>query len=263
MTTEAIIRLSIFLGLFATMAALEYLAPRREQKYAKSSRWTTNVAITVLDSVLLRLVFKTAAVGGALWAAESGIGLFNIIAAPYWIAFVVSFLVLDFAVWFSHLASHKVPLFWRFHRMHHADVEFDVTTAIRFHPIEILASMVWKYGIVLAVGAPAAAVLVFEIVLNGAAMFNHANWKLPLAIDRWLRLLVVTPDMHRIHHSIERHEHDTNYGFNLSIWDRLFATYTEAPELGQEGMVIGLKQWQDERPTGFAWSLLLPFRNKA
>ena len=257
---EAQIRLIVFAGLFCTLALLEAWAPRREKKPVTTRRWMTNWAIVIIDSVLVRLLFKAAAVGGALWAADRGVGLFNIVSVPYWIAIAVSFIVLDFAVWLSHVASHKIPLFWRIHRMHHSDVDFDVTTAIRFHPIEIVLSMVWKYAVVVALGAPAAAVLLFEIVLNGGAMFNHSNWRLPLWVDRWLRLLVVTPDMHRVHHSIERREHDTNYGFNLSVWDRLFGTYTDQPELGHTGMTIGLKPWQDERPTGLSWSLMLPFR---
>lgn len=254
------IRLFIFIGLFATMALLEYLAPRRTPKPVKTQRWLTNWAIVVIDSVLVRLVFKAAAVGGAVWAEQAGIGLFNNVAVPYWLAFSAAFLVLDFAVWLSHVASHKIPVFWRIHRMHHSDVDFDVTTAIRFHPVEIILSMAWKYAVVLAIGAPAAAVLVFEIVLNGAAMFNHSNWRMPLWADRWLRLVIVTPDMHRVHHSIERHEHDTNYGFNLSIWDRMFRTYTDQPALGHDGMQIGLKDWQDEQPTRLRWSLMVPFR---
>lgn len=258
--SEPQIRLAIFIGLFLTMAALEYFAPRRELRPVKAKRWLTNWAIVVIDSVLVRLLFKTAAVGGALWAVERGIGLFNLIATPYWLAFIVSFIALDFAVWLSHVASHKIPIFWRIHRMHHSDIDIDVTTAIRFHPIEIILSMVWKYAIVLLLGAPAASVLVFEIVLNGGAMFNHANWRLPLWLDRYLRMLIVTPDMHRVHHSSDLSETDTNYGFNFSFWDRIFNTYTDQPKLGHEGMEIGLKGWQDEKPTRLDWALLVPFK---
>lgn len=260
--SEPQIRLAVFVGLFLALAAMEYLAPRRELKPVKARRWFTNWAIVAIDSVAVRLVFKAAAVGGALWAAENGVGLFNLVAAPYWIAFLVSIVVLDFAVWFSHLASHKVPLLWRMHRMHHSDVDIDVTTAIRFHPFEILLSMAWKYAVVLALGAPAAAVLVFEIILNGLAMFNHANMRLPLWLDGWLRLLIVTPDMHRVHHSTDMRETDSNYGFNLSIWDRMFGTYTDQPALGHDGMSIGIGEWQDERPTGLAWTLSVPFREQ-
>jgi sterol desaturase/sphingolipid hydroxylase (fatty acid hydroxylase superfamily) len=260
--SEPQIRLAVFIGLFVALAALEWLAPRRELKPVKTRRWVTNWAIVVVDSVAVRLVFKAAAVGGALWAAENGVGLFNIVAAPLWIAVLVSIVALDLAIWASHLASHKIPVLWRLHRMHHSDVDIDVTTAIRFHPIEILLSMVWKYAVVLALGAPAVAVLVFEIILNGLAMFNHANLRLPLWLDRWLRLLVVTPDMHRVHHSIDRRETDSNYGFNLSVWDRIFGTYVDQPALGHDGMTIGIAEWQDERPIGLAWTLSVPFREQ-
>jgi sterol desaturase/sphingolipid hydroxylase (fatty acid hydroxylase superfamily) len=260
--TEANTRLAVFIGLFLIMAACEFLAPRRELKPVKTKRWLTNWAIVVIDSLIVRLLFKTAAVGGAIWAAENGIGLFNLFNAPYWLAFAVSFAVLDFAVWLSHVASHKIPIFWRIHRMHHSDIDIDVTTAIRFHPIEIVLSMAWKFGVVLALGAPAAAVLAFEIVLNGGAMFNHANFRLPLAVDRALRMIIVTPDMHRVHHSIDRRETDSNYGFNFSFWDRMFGTYIDQPALGHAGMSIGISQWQDERPTGLVWSLKVPFADQ-
>lgn len=256
--SEPQIRLAVFIGLFLVMASLEWFAPRRELKPVKAKRWFTNWAIVVIDSVAVRLVFKAAAVGGAIWAAQNGVGLFNLAAVPYWLAFLVSIVVLDFAVWFSHLASHKLPLLWRLHRMHHSDVDIDVTTAIRFHPLEILLSMAWKYAVVLALGAPAAAVLVFEIILNGLALFNHANTRLPLWLDGWLRLVIVTPDMHRVHHSTDMRETDSNYGFNLSLWDRIFGTYVAQPALGHDGMRIGLEEWQDERPTGLAWTLGVP-----
>lgn len=258
--SEAEIRLSIFVGLFAVMAALEYFVPRRLDLRLKARRWLTNWAIVIIDSVLVRLLFKTAAVGGAVWAAQGGFGLFNVIAFPAWLAFIISVVALDLAVWIGHLASHKIPVLWRIHRMHHSDVEFDVTTALRFHPLEIILSMVWKYAVVLVLGAPASAVLVFEIILNGGAIFNHSNFKLPLAADRWLRLIIVTPDMHRVHHSTSRIEHDTNYGFNFSFWDRIFRTYTDQPALGHDGMKIGLEPWQDERPIGIVWTLMVPFR---
>lgn len=260
--SEATIRLSLFIGLFLFFTVMEYYVPRRELRPVKTKRWFTNWAIVIIDSILVRLLFKTAAVGGAIWAASNNIGLFNLIAVPYWLAFAVSFIVMDFAVWLSHVASHKIPIFWKVHRMHHSDVDIDVTTAIRFHPIEIILSMIWKFAIVLALGAPAAAILVFEIVLNGGAMFNHSNWKLPLWVDKYLRLIIVTPDMHRVHHSTEREETDSNYGFNFSIWDRMFNTYIDQPKLGHNKMQIGLSEWQDEAPTKLDWSLMVPFRNK-
>jgi sterol desaturase/sphingolipid hydroxylase (fatty acid hydroxylase superfamily) len=259
--SEPQIRLAIFVGLFVLLAVMEVLAPRREPKPVKASRWLTNIAIVAIDSLVVRLIFKSAAVGGALWAAENGIGLFNMVAVPTVLAIVLSFVVLDFAVWLAHVASHKIPLLWRIHRMHHTDVDFDLTTAVRFHPFEIVLSMAWKYLFVLALGAPAVAVLVFEIVLNGAAMFNHSNWRLPLWLDAVLRKVIVTPDMHRIHHSIDRHETDSNYGFNLSIWDQMFGTYVPEPVLGQEDMKIGLPECQDVRPTKIGWTLMVPFRS--
>lgn len=256
---EGSIRLAIAGGLFCVLAITEIFRPRRKLTLSKSQRWTTNLAIIVLDSVLVRLLFPAAAVGVALWAQSAGYGLFNLVEFPLWLSILISFIVLDFAVWFSHVLSHKVPIFWRIHRMHHADRDIDVTTGIRFHPFEIVISMIWKVGWVLLLGAPAVAVIVFEIVLNGTAMFNHSNMKLPKRVDRLLRLVVVTPDMHRVHHSAKGNETDSNYGFNLPWWDRLFGTYIDQPELGHEGMTIGLSRWQDNRPAQFVWSLSVPF----
>ena len=256
---EAVLRLSVFAGLFAVLALSEWLRPRRRLVVSKSSRWFTNLAIIVIDSVAVRLIFPAAAVGVALWAASNGYGLFNAVEAPWWVAGLVSIVLLDFAVWFSHLLSHKVPLFWRFHRMHHSDRDIDVTTAIRFHPIEIIVSMVYKVAWVVLLGAPAWSVIVFEIILNGVAMFNHSNLKLPLALDAIIRRLIVTPDMHRVHHSIIPGETDSNYGFNFPFWDRMFGTYIDQPEQGHDGMTIGLKEWQDERPQRLGWSLSVPF----
>jgi len=257
--TEPQIRLGIFLGLFALLAAMEFLAPRRELRPVKTKRWITNWVIVFIDSAVLRLIFVSAAVGASSWAQINGYGLFNTFEAPLWLAVTASFVVLDFSTWFAHLASHKIPLLWTVHRMHHSDVDIDVSTAIRFHPIEIVLSMAWKIVVVTALGAPAISVLIFEIVLNGAAMFNHSNTKIPLGIDRVLRWFIVTPDMHRVHHSIIHNETDSNYGFNLAIWDRMFGTYVDQPEKGHEGMTIGLSEWQDERPTKLIWSLRVPF----
>lgn len=257
--TEPQIRLGVFIGLFLLLAVLELLLPRRIPKPAKPQRWLTNWIIVIIDSTVLRLLFVGAAVGAASWAAASGYGLFNWVDVPLWLAVGASFVVLDFAIWLAHVASHKVPILWKVHRMHHTDVDFDVSTAIRFHPIEIVLSMLWKIAIVVALGAPPIAVLVFEIVLNGAAMFNHSNLKLPLAIDRVLRWFIVTPDMHRVHHSIVHQETDSNYGFNLAIWDRMFGTYIDQPEAGHTDMKIGLSECQDENPTRLWWSLKVPF----
>src|SRR6056297_3467207 len=263
MENEAIIRLSVFLGLFTLFAVIEAVMPRRPRTQPRSRRWFTNWGIVILDTLTLRLLalaLPLLAVGAALDAQANGWGLMHSLDIPLWLAVVATVLIFDLAIWAQHLVTHKVPLLWRLHRVHHADVDVDVTTAIRFHPVEIALSMAFKIGLVYAIGAPALAVILFEVVLNGASMFNHANLRLPRAVDRWLRLVIVTPDMHRVHHSVVREEHDTNYGFNLAIWDRIFGTYTPEPGGGQTGMTTGLAQWQDARPTRLLWSLALPFR---
>lgn len=261
---EIVWRLGAFALIFAGMALAELAAPRLERpemlRALKARRWVTNIAMVVVSSLLLRLVFPLAAVGTALYAQAHGYGLFPALGMSPVVAGILSFLILDFAIWLEHLASHKIRWLWRFHRMHHADTGFDVTTALRFHPVEILISIVWKAAIIIALGAPALAVLIFEIVLNGAAMFNHANLKLPARVDGLLRRLIVTPDMHSIHHSAAPDETDTNYGFNLSLWDRLFSTYRERSKLSPEAMRIGLAQYPNPSPARLFWSLLLPFR---
>ena len=258
--SEATIRLAAFLSIFATMSALELALPRRTPDSRKGARWRTNLAMVIVDSVALRVIFPLAAVGTAIWAESNGYGLFRTIDTPAWLAGLIGFVVLDFAVWLEHVASHKIPILWRIHRMHHSDVDFDVTTALRFHPLEIILSMLWKAAVITALGVPVIAVLLFEIVLNGAAMFNHSNCRIPEKADWILRLFIVTPDMHRIHHSVHVRETDSNYGFNFPFWDRLFRTYTRDPRDGQLGMTIGLNEYQTDEPTGFVWSLLLPFR---
>lgn len=262
--SEPVIRLLAFSTIFIALAAIELLAPRLERDEMrgalKSRRWMTNLAMVVLSSVALRIVFPLAAVGTALWAQTNGYGLFPLIGLPLWAAGILAFIVLDFAVWLEHVVSHKWQWLWRIHRMHHADTGFDLTTALRFHPLEIVLSMFWKAAVIIALGAPPEAVLVFEIVLNGAAMFNHANIRLPKAADAVLRLLIVTPDMHRIHHSTDPRETDSNYGFNLAIWDRMFSTYTETPRRGNTGIEIGLSEWRDSRTARLGWALALPFR---
>jgi sterol desaturase/sphingolipid hydroxylase (fatty acid hydroxylase superfamily) len=255
-------RLGVFLGLFALFATLEALAPRRARSQPRSARWFTNLSIVVLDTLALRalaIALPLLAVGAAVDAGRMGWGLFNALDWPLWLEVVLAILILDLAIWAQHLVTHKVPILWRFHRVHHADRDFDVTTALRFHPVEILASMMLKIGLVYLLGPAALAVLLFEIILNGTAMFNHSNLRLPLWLDRAVRLVLVTPDMHRVHHSILRHEHDSNYGFALSVWDRIFRTYRPKPEAGQDLMTVGL-EWQDERPSRLGWALMLPFR---
>ncbi|MGX9353060.1 sterol desaturase family protein [Shimia sp. W99] len=264
MEHETLIRLSIFGGLFALFATIEALAPRRNRTQPRGHRWLTNWTLSIIDTATLRLLafaLPLLAVGAAMDAGQQGWGLFNLIALPGPIELILAILIFDFAIWIQHLVTHKIPLLWRLHRVHHADRDIDVTTAIRFHPVEIALSMLLKIGLVYLLGPSALAIILFEIILNGTAMFNHANIKLPLPLDRALRLVLVTPDMHRVHHSIHRHEHDSNYGFALSIWDRLFGTYVAQPAKGHEGMTIGL-QWQDKRPNKLGWSLALPFFRK-
>ena len=256
---EPYIRGFVFFGLFLVLGLTEYLRPRRPLDLPKGRRWFSNISIVIIDSLVVRLLFPTALVGVALWSESMGFGLFNIFNIPPLLAGFFCILVLDFAVWFSHLLSHKVPLFWRFHRMHHSDRDIDVTTAIRFHPIEIILSMFYKACFVVLLGAPAASVILFEIILNGVAMFNHSNIKLPLRLDSVVRLLVVTPDMHRVHHSAVPEETDSNYGFNFPFWDRLFGTYIPQPRAGHSDMTIGLNEFQDERPLRLGWLLSVPF----
>jgi sterol desaturase/sphingolipid hydroxylase (fatty acid hydroxylase superfamily) len=264
--SDGAIRLAVFLSVFLLMALIELLWPKRKLLVSKKRRWLTNLGISVAATALLRLMamlaVPVAAIFAAFYAEQHGIGFLNHVAWPLWIKVVVSLLVLDLAIWAQHLASHKIPIFWRLHQVHHADRDIDVTTAVRFHPVEIALSMLWKIAVVVPLGAPPLAVFLFEVILNACAMFNHANIALPAWIDSALRLFIVTPDMHRVHHSVQRREHDSNYGFNLSVWDRLFRTYTAQPEAGHEDMNIGLPPYQSEAPTRFGWSLLLPFAGR-
>lgn len=263
LTHEPVIRLAIFASVLAAMAIWEVAAPRRRLEIPRVVRWSNNLALVVVDTLVLRLVFPMLAVGLAVLAAERGWGLFNLVDVPVWLAFAVSLLVLDLSIYGQHVLFHAVPALWRVHRMHHADLDIDVTTALRFHPIEIALSMGIKLALVALLGVPAVAVLVFEVVLNGMAMFNHANVRLPAGLDRILRLVVVTPDMHRVHHSIERRETDSNYGFNLSVWDRLFRTYTAQPRAGHEGMTIGIGLFRTRRDLWLDRLLVQPFRGRA
>jgi sterol desaturase/sphingolipid hydroxylase (fatty acid hydroxylase superfamily) len=262
MESELLWRGGVFLTLFALFSGLEAVAPRRLRALARARRWPTNLAITVLNTVALRglaILLPLLAIGAALDAEAQGWGLFNQVGWPGWLELILAVLILDLAIWAQHLVTHKVPLFWRFHRVHHADRDMDVTTGFRFHPVEILASMLLKIGLVYLLGPSAIAVLAFEVLLSATSLFNHANLRLPGGLDRGLRLVLVTPDMHRVHHSIHRAEHDANYGFALSVWDRIFRTYVPEPKAGHEAMTVGL-EWQDERPARLGWALGLPFR---
>ena len=264
--SDGLIRLLAFAAVFLLMAAIELIRPKRRLSVSKPRRWLTNLGIAGVDTLVLRLMaaltVPVTAVAAAFFAKERGLGLLNQVDWPYWVKLVIALLALDLAIWFQHLVSHKVPVFWRLHQVHHADRDIDVTTAVRFHPVEIALSMLWKIVVVIPLGAPPFAVFLFEVILNACAMFNHANIALPAWLDRALRLFIVTPDMHRVHHSVLYREHDRNYGFNLSLWDRLFRTYLAQPGAGHQGMTIGLPPYQSEAPTRFGWSLWLPFRQQ-
>ena len=259
---ETAVRLLAFLGVFAVMAAWELAAPRRALRESKALRRTHNLALTALNSILVRVALPVAAIGVAVLAAERGMGLFNLFQVPHPLAILLSVLALDLAIYLQHLLFHAVPLFWRLHRMHHADLDFDVTTGARLHPVEIVLSLLIKFAVILALGPPAVAVLIFEALLNSSSMFNHGNVRLPVAIDRILRRVLVTPDMHRVHHSIDPRETNSNFGFSLSWWDHLFGTYRAAPLAGHEAMTIGIDRFRSSRELWLDRMLLQPFRRE-
>jgi len=263
MEHEAWIRLLAFAAIFAAMAYWEVRAPRRDPELGRATRWPANLGLLVIDGLLVRLLIPTAAVGIALLGEARGWGLLNNLDLPVWLAVILAVILLDLAIYLQHVLFHAVPAFWRLHRVHHSDMEFDLTTAVRFHPVEILLSMLIKMGLVAALGAPALAVMLFEVILNGMAMFNHGNVYLPWEWDNKLRRMIVTPDMHRVHHSVHRDETNSNFGFNLSVWDRLFGTYRDQPIDGHTGMRIGLNDYRNERELGFTGLLLQPFRGGA
>lgn len=256
---EAAIRLAFFASIFVTVALGELVSPRRTLVASKASRWIANLGIVAIDTVVVRLIFSGAAVGTAVWVGERGWGLFNAMVAPYWAAVALSVVILDFVIYLQHVMFHAVPALWRLHMMHHADMDFDVTTGNRFHPIEIVLSMLIKMATIMVIGAPALGVIIFEVLLNGTAMFNHGNLKLPLALDRVLRLFVVTPDMHRVHHSVIPTETNSNFGFNMPWWDRLMGTYRAQPRGGHLEMIIGLNQFRDPARLTLPWLLIQPF----
>ncbi|MBI2294492.1 MAG: sterol desaturase family protein [Betaproteobacteria bacterium] len=261
---EATIRLGAFLSVFALMGLWEVAGPRRALTVHKGRRWLANLGITLLNIAVVRALFPTAAVGTALAVGERDWGLFNAVAVPAPLAFVLSLFALDLLIWAQHIAFHRVPLLARLHRVHHADLDFDVTTGFRFHPIEIVLSLLIKFAAIVALGAPAAAVLVFELLLSLGSLFNHGNVRMPEPIDRVLRWLVVTPDMHRVHHSVEPEEINSNYGFFLSWWDRLFGTYRAAPRAGHDTMTIGVRNTRDPGVcAGLLPLLALPFKERA
>ena len=259
---EPTLRFGSFALIFAMMATLELMAPRRALSGHKGHRWGTNLGILVAATITARLIGQISgllvAVSAATYAASNGWGALNLIALPAGAELFIAVIALDFGIWFQHVISHKISFFWRMHRVHHADRDIDLTTALRFHPAEIVLSMLYKVVLVFLLGPAAGAVILFEIILNGSAMFSHANVRLPHWLDRILRVVIVTPDMHRVHHSVHRDEHDNNYGFFFSVWDRLFGTYTAQPRDGHDAMTIGLTPYQSDKPDEFLWSLQLP-----
>jgi len=262
-TYEGAIRIGFFLGMLAVMGVWETLAPGRRLLVSRMVRWANNLGLVVLNTLLLRLVFPAAAVGMAALATERAWGLLNQVDLPGGVEVLIAVVVLDFAIWLQHVMFHAVPALWRLHRVHHADPDYDVTTGLRFHPIEILLSMLIKLAVILVLGPAVVAVILFEVILNAAAMFNHGNVRLPQGLDRLLRWLIVTPDMHRVHHSVEDDEANSNFGFNLSWWDRLLGTYRAQPREGHEGMTIGIRAYR--APAQVTWLpglLTLPFRGR-
>ncbi len=261
--SESTFRLGLFASIFAVMTVLEALLPRRDRRFARARRWPSNIGLLIADVASVSAVtffIPVTAVITAFWASANGWGLLNLVALPVWLEWIIAIIVLDWVIWAQHLITHKVPILWRLHRVHHSDVEMDATTAIRFHPLEIIFSVFVKSAAILLLGPAAAAVVVFEALVNGSALFNHANFNLPKPLDVLVRSTFVTPDMHRVHHSVHRQETDSNYGFFLSIWDRIFGTYTAQPRDGHDEMEIGLAEWQDDAPTRWIWAISFPFR---
>jgi sterol desaturase/sphingolipid hydroxylase (fatty acid hydroxylase superfamily) len=260
---EPSIRLIFFASVLAVMAGWETLAPRRRRLMSRWVRWPSNLGIVALNTLALRSTFPVAAVGLAAVADGSGWGLLNNVGLPEWIKIVGAVVLLDLAIYLQHVMFHAVPALWRLHRMHHADLDFDVTTGARFHPVEILLSMGLKLAVIAALGAPQVAVVIFEVVLNATAMFNHANVRLPEKVDRVLRWVVVTPDMHRVHHSTVPNETNSNFGFNSPWWDRLLGTYRPQPAAGHEAMTIGLDDFRDPAQLRLDRMLVQPFLGPA
>ena len=263
MANEKTIRMGAFFGILGVMALWEILAPRRALTVSKAVRWFNNLGIVFFNSFLIRVIFPAAAVGMASFTSTQGWGIFNYFELPFWLVVISSVVIMDFIIYLQHVMVHAVPALWRLHRMHHADLDFDVTTGARFHPLEIILSMLIKFSTIVVLGPPVLAVVIFEVILNATAMFNHGNVRLPLGLDRVLRWLVVTPDMHRVHHSVEDDEANSNFGFNLPWWDRLFGSYRDQPRAGHQAMTIGIHKYRE--PKQVAWlpgMLLLPFKGK-
>ena len=261
LTHQNPLRLGVFLGVFLVMAAWEFMAARRARSATRTHRWPGNIGIVVVDAVVLRLIVPITAVAWAASVEARGVGLFHFLGWPAAVVVPLTVVLLDLAIWAQHVVFHRIPVLWRLHRMHHADIDLDVTSGARFHPIEIVLSMAIKFAVIAAFGAPAVAVLIFEILLNASAMFNHANVRLPERVDALIRFVLVTPDMHRVHHSVDRAETDSNFGFCLPWWDRAFGTYRAQPHAGQIAMTIGLASFRDPGEARLDRLLTQPFRN--
>ncbi len=259
---EALIRLSAFVGVLLLMMIWEYALPRRTLGYQRIQRWPINFTLSILGMLLIRFTVGGVAYLSAMSATTEQVGLLNQFPLPTWLSIMLTLLALDLAIYGQHIASHRWKWLWRFHKVHHTDLDFDVTTGIRFHPLEIVISMCYKVVAIYIIGASPVAVIAFEVILSTTALFNHGNVFIPIKVDRWLRLGIVTPDMHRVHHSTTQRETDSNFGFSISIWDRLFATYIDQPALGHDKMVIGLAQYQYTPEVGIKQLLMMPFRRQ-
>lgn len=259
MTDGQNLRFITFLSIIGLVILWEFIRPKRDLTQNKSKRWFNNTALVILDTLTVKVLLPFGAVGVAIWAEEKQLGLFNMFEFGSFLSLIAAFILLDLIIYWQHRLFHKVPLLWRLHQVHHADRDIDVSTALRFHPLEILLSIFIKFAAVILLGAPVLAVILFEVILNGMAMFNHGNIKLPKSLDALLRTVVVTPDMHRVHHSILKHETNSNYGFNISLWDRIFHSYHAQPDMGHQHMTIGLAQHQHQPTHSILWMLTLPF----
>ena len=259
---EAIIRFSFFITVFTACAIWEMIELRKEIYQNKIHRWKTNLAMATLGVIALQILIPVTATLTAIWAQQNRWGMLNNMEIPQWTAIIITIIILDMAIYWQHVLSHKIPVLWKFHKVHHTDRDLDVSSGVRFHPVEIMLSMIYKCAVIAILGAPPWAVFIFEIALNASAMFTHSNAKLNLNADKIIRKIFVTPDMHRVHHSVRPNETNTNFGFNLSIWDRIFKTYIPQPKDGHKNMKLGLNEYQNNNPTKLTWSLKLPFTGK-
>lgn len=260
MLESTAVRLGVFISVLILMISIETFRPFKARTQTRRNRWVANLGLVFLNSFAVKLLGPITAIGVAAYALENGWGLLSRLPLPLYVDIIIGVILLDFAIYLQHVLSHKLPVLWNFHKVHHCDRDIDVTTGIRFHPFEVLFSMVYKCVIVLILGPLPVAVILFEVILNASAMFNHSNIKLPPLIEKRVRSLFITPSMHRVHHSIYPHETDSNYGFCLSIWDKTFRTYIKEPQGGQDNITIGLSEYQTDEPSSLIWCLKLPLK---